>query len=97
MSRRRGNRLGAGKRGWLQKIRSGKLIHKKLGLVEREIELSNEDIRALFPNFQDYRLLQESAPFKPFADSCIYVDGTFLQKLYHFIKQYCIFLMDTII
>ena len=44
---RSANRLGAGKRGWLQKIRSGKLIHKKLGLVEREIELSNEDIRAL--------------------------------------------------
>ena len=44
---RSANRLGAGKRGWLQKIRSGKLIHKKLGFVEREIELSNEDIRAL--------------------------------------------------
>ena len=44
---RSANRLGAGKRGWLQKISSGKLIHKKLGLVAREIELSSEGSRAL--------------------------------------------------
>ena len=44
---RSANRFCGGKRGWLQKIRNGKLINKKPGLVEREIELSNEDIRAL--------------------------------------------------
>lgn len=44
---RSSSRLLYGKRGWLQKIRNGKLIHKKPGLVEREIELSNEDIRSL--------------------------------------------------
>ena len=49
---RSANRLGAGKRGWLQKIRSGKLIHKKLGLVEREIELSNEDIKNLIEDLE---------------------------------------------
>lgn len=42
---RSANRLE--KRGWLQKIRNGKLIHKKPWLAESEIELSNEDIRAL--------------------------------------------------
>lgn len=44
---RSSNRLLDGKRGWVQKIRNGKLIHKKPGLAEREIELSNEDIRSL--------------------------------------------------
>lgn len=44
---RSANRFLVGKRGWLQKIRNGKLIHTKPGLIEREIELSNEDIRAL--------------------------------------------------
>lgn len=44
---RSSNRFGEGKRGWLQKIRNGKLIHKRPWLVEREIELSNEDIRSL--------------------------------------------------
>ena len=41
------NRLAKGLRGWMQKIRGGFLIHKKPGLKEQEIELSNEDIRAL--------------------------------------------------
>lgn len=35
-----------GRRGWIQKIRDKKLIHKKRG-KEIEIELSNEDGRAL--------------------------------------------------
>nr|WP_296484701.1 hypothetical protein [uncultured Acetatifactor sp.] len=54
---RSANRLGAGKRGWLQKIRNGKLIHTKPWLVEREIELSNEDIRALL----DIRMAEKEA------------------------------------
>lgn len=41
------NSLIKGKRGWIQKIRSKNLIQKRPGLEEREIELSNEDIRAL--------------------------------------------------
>ena len=41
------NRLANGLRGWMQKIRGRFLIHKKPGLIEQEIELSNEDIRAL--------------------------------------------------
>ncbi|MCI8801076.1 MAG: hypothetical protein HFH88_14885 [Lachnospiraceae bacterium] len=44
---RSSSRLLDGKRGWAQKIRNGKLIHKRPWLVEREIELSNEDIRSL--------------------------------------------------
>lgn len=44
---RSSNRLLNEKRGWLQKIRNGKLIHKRPWLAEREIELSNEDIRSL--------------------------------------------------
>lgn len=44
---RSANGLVKGLRGWTQKIRGGNLIWKKPWLEEREIELSNEDIRAL--------------------------------------------------
>ena len=44
---RSSSRLWDEKRGWVQKIRNVKLIHKKPGFTEREIELSNEDIRSL--------------------------------------------------
>lgn len=39
--------MSKGTRGWIQKIRGRILIWKKPSLAEREIELSNEDIRAL--------------------------------------------------
>lgn len=54
---RSSSRLWDEKRGWLQKIRNGKLIHTKPWLVEREIELSNEDIRALL----DIRMAEKEA------------------------------------
>ena len=44
---RSSNRLRKGMRGLMQEIRGGRLIRKRPGLVDREIELSNEDIRAL--------------------------------------------------
>ena len=54
---RSSSRLWDEKRGWVQKIRNGKLIHTKPWLVEREIELSNEDIRALL----DIRMAEKEA------------------------------------
>lgn len=44
---RSAGRMSKGARGWIQKIRCRSLIWKKPSLKEREIELSNEDIRAL--------------------------------------------------
>lgn len=44
---RSANGLEKWARGWVQKIRGRSLVWKKPWLEEREIELSNEDIRAL--------------------------------------------------
>ncbi len=41
------NRFGKWARGWVRKIRGKNLIWNKPGLKEHEIELSNEDVRAL--------------------------------------------------